>query len=76
MRTKKHTIYIVTSELYNQEPNNIIAFAEKKDAINYLNELAKTFKQNDVSWHHSKEKFIVKCQYGTDKFYIDEMAVY
>ena len=72
-------VYAVTSELYNQEPNLIVLFDSLDKAKKYLDELSKTFKEDCVHWHKTKELFKVSSfSHGhiTDKFYIEKYEVH
>ena len=70
-------VYAVTSELYNQEPNLIVLFDSLDKAKKYLDELSKTFKEDCVHWHKTKELFKVSSPTSdvVDKFYIKEYGV-
>lgn len=72
-------VYAVISELYNQEPYHLVFFDSLDKAKKYLYEMSKTFKEDCVYWHESKELFKVKntnINNIFDKFYIEKYEVH
>lgn len=53
-------VYAVMSKHYNQEPNHLIFYDSLDKAKNYLDKISKTFVQDCVCWHKTKELFKVK----------------
>ena len=70
-------VYAVISKLYNQEPNHLVFFDSLDKAKKYLYEMSKTFKEDCIRWHKTKELFKVGSHISdvADKFYINEYEV-
>lgn len=64
------------AEYNNQSPDYIIAFETLEKAKIYLYNLSNTFNTNCIRWHRSHEKFIVKNNVCSDKFYIQSLTVH